>query len=194
MWRTGFRTRAKVLSNFFKKSLNWNLRFFQIKKLKFKPRWGVLLKNKNWTTLIHLNHLITSNHLIFSTYQPMYKTYLLQNGKPRWNQISTQFRFIHNGVITFIQKGWCAGGLLLLHNGQKQSRLAWLSHLWKSWVSGMNPTHPQSLLWWLCWHTWLCDLRNLSVYQMLSSLSRYMWVLCAMAIAISSIRIWHLMY
>lgn len=62
------------------------------------------------------------------------------------------------------------------------------------WVSGMNPTHPQSLLWWLCWHTWLCDLRNLSVYQMLSSLSRYMWVLCAMAIAISSIRIWHLMY
>ncbi len=63
-------------------------------------------------------------------------------------------------------------------------------------LSFRDEPHTSSvfLLWWLCWHTWLCDLRNLSVYQMLSSLSRYMWVLCAMAIAISSIRIWHLMY
>jgi hypothetical protein len=39
----------------------------------------------------------------FPTYLPMYETYLLQNWLPRWNQILTQLKFIHNWVITGIQ-------------------------------------------------------------------------------------------
>jgi hypothetical protein len=39
----------------------------------------------------------------FPTYRAIYETYFLQNWLPRWNQILTQLKFIHNWVITGIQ-------------------------------------------------------------------------------------------
>jgi hypothetical protein len=42
-----------------------------------------------------------SNYLeltYFPTYVPIYETYFLQDWFPRWNQIVTQMRFIHNWV------------------------------------------------------------------------------------------------
>jgi len=41
-----------------------------------------------------INHLLTQKLPIFPTNLPMYETYFLQNGSPRWNQILTQLRFI----------------------------------------------------------------------------------------------------
>jgi hypothetical protein len=44
-------------------------------------------------------------YLVFTyapTYLPIYETYFLQNWLLRWNQI--QMRFIHNWVITGIQR------------------------------------------------------------------------------------------
>jgi len=39
----------------------------------------------------------------FLTYLPIWETYFLQYWLPRWNQILTQLRFIHNWVMTGIQ-------------------------------------------------------------------------------------------
>ncbi len=36
----------------------------------------------------------------FPTYLPIYETYCLQDWLPRWNQMLTQLRYIHNWVIT----------------------------------------------------------------------------------------------
>ncbi len=46
----------------------------------------------------------------------MYKTYFLHNWLPRWNQILTQLRFLHNWVITGIQ--WMVRWWVLVHCGQ----------------------------------------------------------------------------
>jgi hypothetical protein len=39
----------------------------------------------------------------FLIYVPIYETYFIQNQLPRWNQILTQLRFMHNWVISGIQ-------------------------------------------------------------------------------------------
>ncbi len=53
----------------------------------------------------------------FPNYLPIYETYLLQNWLPRWNQILTQLRFIHNcWVIMGIQ--WMVRWSVLVHCGQ----------------------------------------------------------------------------
>ncbi len=57
----------------------------------------------------------------FPTYLPMYETYFLQNWLPRWNQILTQLRFIHNWVITDIQ--WMVCWWVLVHCGPQNSAL-----------------------------------------------------------------------
>jgi hypothetical protein len=54
----------------------------------------------------------------FLNYLPMYETYFLQKGLPRWNQILTQVRFIHNWVKTGIQRmagAWVGAGSLWPH-------------------------------------------------------------------------------
>jgi hypothetical protein len=75
----------------------------------------------------------------FLTYLPIFQTYFLQKWLPRWNQILTQLRFIHNWVITGTN-GWCTGGcwVTVAHS------LKWmpLSQLWiqeKDW-HGSNPS------------------------------------------------------
>jgi hypothetical protein len=76
--------------------------------------------------------------------------------------------------------GCAGGGLLLVHNGQKQSRLALDLVICGKSLSFRDEPHTSSVF---CSgggggsvHILdsVCDLRNLSVYQMLSSLSRYM--------------------
>jgi hypothetical protein len=52
----------------------------------------------------------------FPTYLPIYGTYLLHNWLPRWNQILTQLRFIHNWVMMGIQ--WMVQWWVLVHCGQ----------------------------------------------------------------------------
>ncbi len=56
----------------------------------------------------------------FPTYLPIYETYLLQNWLPRWNQILTQLRFIHNWVIMGIQ--WMVRWRVLVHCSQVNRR------------------------------------------------------------------------
>jgi hypothetical protein len=47
----------------------------------------------------------------FPTYLPKCETYFLQNWLPRWNQILTQLRFIHNWVLPGIIQ-WMVHGLV----------------------------------------------------------------------------------
>jgi len=56
----------------------------------------------------------------FPTYLPIYETYLLQNWLPRWNQILTQLRFVHNWVVMGIQ--WMVRWWVLVHCGQVNRR------------------------------------------------------------------------
>jgi hypothetical protein len=58
------------------------------------------------------------------TYLPTCETYFVQNWLPRWNQILTQLRFIHNWVITGIQ--WLVCWWVLVHCGPKTLASYWL--------------------------------------------------------------------
>jgi len=76
----------------------------------------------------------------FPTYLPMYETYFLQDWLPRWNQILTQLRFIHNWVITDIQ--WMVRWWVLVHCGPQNSALAislgtkWWRQWWQTVLEG----------------------------------------------------------
>jgi hypothetical protein len=67
-----------------------------------------------------LSHQCLQLSLYFPTHLPIYETYLLQNCLPRWNQILTQLRFIHNWVIMDIQ--WMVRWWVLVHCGQVNRR------------------------------------------------------------------------
>jgi len=84
----------------------------------------------------------------FPTYLPIYETYFLQNWLPRWNQILTQLRFIHNWVITDIQwmvRWWVAGSLWLMQWTKKSQFLPNFVSPTQVFQT-MTPTHTH-------WHT-----------------------------------------
>jgi hypothetical protein len=57
----------------------------------------------------------------FPTYLPIYEIYVLRNWLPRWNQILTLLRFIHNWIITDIQ--WMLRWWVLVHFGPCKLKL-----------------------------------------------------------------------
>ncbi len=65
-----------------------------------------------------------------STY--MHETYFLQNWLPRWNQILTQLRFIHNWVITGIQ--WMVCWWVLVHCCPVMGRVRVSLADWLGWT------------------------------------------------------------
>jgi hypothetical protein len=79
------------------------------------PTKAFLHSNTRMFCCALLSHQCLQLSLYFPTHLPIYETYL-QNWLPRWNQILTQLRFIHNWVIMGIQ--WMLRCWVLVRCGQ----------------------------------------------------------------------------
>jgi hypothetical protein len=90
----------------------WHLHANDLHLHKIYTRYIQLLTLTSTTLVVTSVAFFSSLVLVvayFPTYLPIYETYFLQKWLPRWNQILTQMRLIHNWV-TLAVSGWCTGG------------------------------------------------------------------------------------
>ncbi len=114
-----FTSLSKLYKNARQKPIWWaRLVYFDFSssKVMFRVTYGALLgtSNRENQCINHLSYLVSINHLF--SYLPTYRTYLLQNWLPKWNQILlSQLRFIPNWVVPGIR--WMLLWWMLGHSG-----------------------------------------------------------------------------
>jgi hypothetical protein len=109
----------------------------------------MFIRKTGWTGSSSTGALVAAGSLqpCFPTYLPSYEFYFIQNWLPRWNEILTLLRFIHNWAITGIQcmvGSWVLGFNVAELSGElalvKRSALDWLLACLSSSIVGSIST------------------------------------------------------